>query len=132
MNKPGVGASAQALVSCQLPLQLGQRSEPEPDLTLPAPRRDEYAGSRATAADVLLLIEVSDTTSRYDREVKIPLYAEHGVSEVWIVDQDHGMGRFHRRPQAEGYADITATETPGVNPMQALAGIGIDLGSVLA
>jgi Uma2 family endonuclease len=121
-----------ALVSCQLPLQLGQRSEPESDLMLLAPRRDEYAGSHPTAADVLLLIEVSDTTSRYDREVKIPLYAKHGVTEVWIVDLDHGMVRFYRQPQADGYADITATETPGVTPVQALVGIGIDLGSVLA
>jgi Uma2 family endonuclease len=120
------------IVAVQDPLRLSLRSEPEPDLMLLKPRTDFYRNAHPTAADVLLLIEVSDTTSRYDREVKIPLYAKHGVTEVWIVDLDYGMVRFYRQPQADGYADITATETPGVTPVQALVGIGINPGSVLA
>jgi Uma2 family endonuclease len=120
------------IVAVQDPLRLSLRSEPEPDLMLLKPRTDFYRDAHPTAADVLLLIEVSDTTSRYDREVKIPLYAKHGVTEVWIVDLDYGMVRFYRRPQVEGYADITATETPSVTPVPALPGIGIDLAGVLA
>ncbi|QEP45080.1 Uma2 family endonuclease [Ectothiorhodospiraceae bacterium BW-2] len=76
----------QGVVTVQNPLSLGAHSEPEPDLLLLRYRDDFYSHAHPTAADVLLLIEVADSTLRYDREVKLPLYAQHGVSEVWIVN----------------------------------------------
>jgi Uma2 family endonuclease len=75
-----------AILSVQDPLHLDSRSEPEPDLMLLKPRDDFYAAAHPQAADVLLLIEVGDTTARFDREVKMPLYARHGVAEVWLID----------------------------------------------
>lgn len=95
------------------------------------PRADFYAGAHPGAADVFLLIEVADVSARYDREIKLPLYARHGVSEVWIVDLDAYLVRFFRAPCGDAYTDITATETPGATPVAALAGVLIDISGVL-
>jgi Uma2 family endonuclease len=121
----------QAIVWPQNPLRLGDRSEPEPDLLLLLPRADFYASAHPVAGDVLLLIEVADSSVRYDREIKLPLYARHGITEVWLVDLEAGMLRFFRGPQGERYTDITATETPGLTPVAALPGVGVDLEGLL-
>lgn len=121
-----------ALVWCQLPLVLGDRSAPEPDLMLLAPRADYYRQAHPVAADVRLLIEVSDTTSDYDRRVKLPLYARHGVVEVWIIDLDHGLVHRCRKPQADAYADIETGAEPWSMVPAALPGVSIDLTGVLA
>jgi Uma2 family endonuclease len=121
-----------ALVWCQLPLHLGPQSEPEPDLMLLRPRADFYAHAHPSADDVLLLIEVSDSTLDYDRGVKVPLYARHRVAEVWIVDLDTNVVRFFRHGDGQAYTDITASETPRATPVAALPGITIDLAGLLA
>jgi Uma2 family endonuclease len=120
-----------AIVRSQNPLRLGDRSEPEPDLLLLLPRADFYASAHPAAGDVLLLIEVADSSVRYDREVKLPLYARHGIAEVWLVDLEAGMLRFFRGPQGERYTDITGTETPGSTPVAALPGVVVDLAGLL-
>ncbi len=120
-----------AIVSVQNPLRLNDLSEPEPDLMLLEPRADFYGSAHPTAADVLLLIEVADTSARYDREIKLPLYARHGISEVWIVDLDARLVRFFRAPAGDVYADITTTQTPGATPIGAFPGVAIDLAGVL-
>jgi Uma2 family endonuclease len=122
----------QALVWCQLPLHLGDYSEPEPDFTLLRPRADYYADALPTAADVQLLVEVSDTTARYDRGIKLALYARHGVQEVWIVDLDNHMLRTYRKPVGEQYTEVIETASPGVLSPQALPHTRIDLRAVLA
>ena len=124
-------ASERAAVACQLPLGLSNRSEPEPDLLLLAPRADDYVYAKPTAEDVLLLIEVSDTTARYDRRIKVPLYARHGVTEVWIVDLDEGVLRFFRQPSGDRYLETTTAETPGLTPVAALPGLMVDLSGLL-
>jgi Uma2 family endonuclease len=75
-----------AIVWVQNPIRLDDYSEPEPDLTLVRPRNDFYAQGHPTPADVLLVIEVAETSQRYDRDVKIPLYARAGIPEVWLAD----------------------------------------------
>ena len=70
-------------VSVQNPIRLPPDSEPQPDLVL---IKREYAGGAPTAADILVVIEVSDTTLRFDRRIKVPLYAAAGVREVWITE----------------------------------------------
>jgi Uma2 family endonuclease len=77
-------AGARFIVSVQDPIILGVHSEPEPDLALIQPRDDFYALALPRADEVLLIVEVADTP--YDREIKIPLYACHGISEVWLID----------------------------------------------
>jgi len=123
-------ARGRALVTCQTPLRLSEHSEPEPDLMLVQRRAGGYAAQHPGPADVLLLIEVADTSLDYDRRVKMPLYARHGVAEAWIVDLEHRQVHFFRRPAGESYADITATETPGPTAVAALPGLMLDLAGV--
>jgi Uma2 family endonuclease len=75
-----------ALVWTQNPVQLDDYSEPEPDVLLLKPRDDFYRHGKPRPEDVLLVIEVSDSTLEYDRQIKLPLYARAGVPEVWIVN----------------------------------------------
>jgi Uma2 family endonuclease len=75
-----------ALVSTQDPIRLNDFSEPEPDLALLRLRDDFYRDAHPTPADVLLIIEVADTTLAYDRQVKVPLYARAGIGETWVVN----------------------------------------------
>lgn len=126
-----LAAAGRALVACQTPLRLGDRSEPEPSLMLLCSRADRYGAEHPTAADVLLLIEVADSSLDYDRRVKLPLYARHGIAEVWIVDLLNGWVRFYRQPRGADYGDITATETPGSTAVSALPGLQVDLSGVL-
>jgi Uma2 family endonuclease len=99
-----------AVVSVQNPLTLAPRSEPEPDLMLLRPRDDCYEGSHPTAADTLLVIEICNSSLRYDQEVKIPLYAAHGVPEVWLVDLQHRRLELYREPGTDGYRLILRPE----------------------
>ncbi|MGQ0654756.1 MAG: Uma2 family endonuclease, partial [Betaproteobacteria bacterium] len=101
-------AGEAALLWVQNPLRLGERSMPQPDLALLTPRADSYRRSHPTAADVLLAIEVSDTTVRFDMETKLPLYARHGIPELWIVDLNEQAIRVYREPGADGYATSVA------------------------
>ncbi|HEX7155747.1 MAG TPA: Uma2 family endonuclease [Burkholderiaceae bacterium] len=75
-----------ALVWATNPVVLSELSEPQPDVALLKPRADWYAGSLPRPADVLLLIEVADSSLRFDRAVKMPLYARHGIAEYWLLD----------------------------------------------
>jgi Uma2 family endonuclease len=75
-----------ALVWAQNPVELSDYSEPEPDVALLKPRDDFYENAKPRPEDVLVVIEVSDTTIEYDRRVKVPLYARAGIPEVWIVN----------------------------------------------
>ncbi|NCC34407.1 MAG: Uma2 family endonuclease [Chloroflexia bacterium] len=82
-------AGHQFLLSVQDPIQLSDLSEPQPDLALLHYRADYYAASHPQPAEIELLIEVSDTSLDYDREQKLPRYAESGIREVWLVDLTH-------------------------------------------
>ena len=79
-----IGSLAQ--VSVQSPVRLNDFSEPQPDIALLKPRDDFYATAHPTSADVLLIIEVTDTSLEYDRGVKLPLYARAGIPQVLIVN----------------------------------------------
>lgn len=75
-----------AIVSVQNPVILSSRSAPQPDLALLHPRADRYADGLPGPEYIFLLVEVSDTTLKYDRDRKLPLYAAAGIPEVWIVN----------------------------------------------
>lgn len=74
------------IVSIQNPIQLDDYTEPEPDVVVMLPRPNYYADSKILPADILLVIEVADSSLNYDRHEKLPRYATAGVPEVWIVD----------------------------------------------
>jgi Uma2 family endonuclease len=99
--------AATATVRVQGPVRLGEDTEPQPDLTLLRRRTDFYALAHPGPGDVLLLVEVSDTSADYDREVKVPLYARYGIAEVWLVDLDMGVVEAYRKLTAEGYQEIS-------------------------
>lgn len=73
-----------ATVDAQNPVRIGSASEPQPDIVLL--EHENYEDTHPVPSDVLLLIEVSDTTLIYDRDTKVPLYARSGIREVWIVN----------------------------------------------
>lgn len=98
--------SGRVLVSQQNPIRLGEHSEPQPDVAILRLREDFYRTSHPQPQDILLLIEVSDTTVRYDREIKIPLYARHDIPEVWLIDLPHEQLEIYRQPSHDGYRQI--------------------------
>lgn len=120
-----------AIVQVQGPVRLGDLSEPEPDIALLKPRADYYRDALPGAAEVLLIVEVADTTQRLDRRVKVPLYARHGLPEVWVIDLENGLVHFHRGPGDGTYAEISATGHPGITPIATLPDLAIDLSGVL-
>ena len=99
-----VATGDRALVTVGNPVRLDRYNEPQPDFALLRRRADSYRSSHPTAAEVLLLIEVADSSLRYDRKVKLPLYARHGVPELWIVDLEGGTVEVCREPRGDGYA----------------------------
>ena len=120
-----------AVVSVQANFRLDDFSQPEPDLGVFLPRTDFYVGALPSAADTLLLIEVADSSARYDRQIKLPLYARCGVPELWIVDLDAGLFRSYREPRGDDYLQASATAQPGVVGIAALPGVRIDLAGLL-
>lgn len=93
-------------VGIQDPILLSKFSEPQPDLALLRRREDFYATSHPTAADVLLVIEVADSSQDYDRRVKGPLYSEHGIAEYWLFDLGTPAIEAYGRPSPEGYREM--------------------------
>ncbi len=116
-----------ALVAVQTSFRLDDYSEPQPDLALYRPRADFYVGALPTPADTLLVVEVADSSARYDRQIKLPLYARRGVPELWIVDLETGLLRMHHGPQGDDYLHANATSKPGVVGIVALPGVTLDL-----
>jgi Uma2 family endonuclease len=76
----------QAILGCQSPVTLPPDSEPEPDLVIIKNRADDYLDAHPISEDILLLIEIADSSLKYDQEVKLPLYAEAGISDYWIFN----------------------------------------------
>jgi Uma2 family endonuclease len=95
------GVGDEAIVSVQNPVRLDEHNEPQPDLTVLRVR--DYRESLPVPEDVLLLIEVSDTTLRYDRGVKLPLYARAGIREVCILDLPGEVTECHTGPSGSSY-----------------------------
>lgn len=92
-----------AIVRVQGPIRLDRYSEPQPDLALLRPRDDFYAQSHPEPQDVLLAVEVAETSLAFDRDKKIPLYVRAGVQETWLVDLYGEAVIVYRQPSAEGY-----------------------------
>lgn len=76
----------QVVVSVQDPIQLDDYSESEPDIALSLPPLERYLDQHPKAKEVFLLVEVASSSLEYDKQIKLPLYAEAGIPEVWIVD----------------------------------------------
>ncbi len=93
-------------IGVQDPVELDDRSEPEPDISLLRRRDDFYELGHPQSEDILLIVEVADTTAETDRNIKIPLYAEAGIAEVWLVDINEQCVVVYREPSQSGYQNI--------------------------
>lgn len=92
-----------ALVSVQNSIILNDYSQPEPDLVLLKNREDFYEQKRPSSEDIFLLIEVSDSTLKYDQEIKLPLYAENHIQETWIINLNNSSIEVYRQPENNFY-----------------------------
>ena len=95
--------AARFLVWEQTPVALGPQDEPEPDVAVLRARADDYEDGLPSASDMLLLIEVADTSYTYDAEVKLPAYARAGVPVCWLIDLNRRRVEVHAEPSLEGY-----------------------------
>lgn len=124
-------ADGLTLISMQNPLRLDNFNEPEPDLLALRPRADDYRASHPSAADVLLLIEVSDSSLAYDRGCKLALYAQFGVPEVWIIDLLGAAVEVYREAKAGTYAFCERVISGSLAPTL-VPGVTIDVAALLA
>jgi Uma2 family endonuclease len=118
-----------AVVWCQNPVRLDDISEPEPDIAILRPRADFYMTAHPGPTDVLLVIEVADTSLAYDLGTKVPLYARHGIPEAWVIDAATRRTRVFRQPLDWGEASRSAgsgyaTEV-SIEPHEAISSTGL-------
>ena len=125
----GVGECA--IVSVHNPVRFPD-SEPEPDLSVLRPKADFCAAGKPRAADVLLLIEVSDTSLDQDRDIKRPLYAQAGIPEYWILNLIDDTLEVHRQPQPDGtYKDVQILQRGQQVEVAALPGVILTVAEML-
>lgn len=121
-------ADDRCLVSVQNPVRLSAWSEPQPDIALLKPRN--YSTAHPGPDDVLLIVEVSDSTLKYDRDVKLTLYARHGIPEVWLIDLQQNRLTQYRDPTPQGYRrSCMAAATDVVEPAE-LPGLAVRVSEV--
>jgi Uma2 family endonuclease len=125
-------AGDRGLVSVQNPVWLSRITEPQPDFTLLKPRADDYQSATPRPEDVLLVVEIAETSVRYDREIKVPLFAAHAIPELWIVDVGERVLWTYRELRAGAYAKIEKTDRPGRLRLSAAPEIEIDLSGLFA
>lgn len=116
-----------AIISTQDPLILDKHSEPQPDIMLLRPRGDFYKSSHPRPDDVLLIIEVADTSLQYDRHIKIPLYAQHSIPEVWLVDLVNKTLTLFRSPSEHDYREVITPPSLDVVSPKLLCTVKLDL-----
>lgn len=121
-----------ALMAVQNPIQLGEHSEPQPDLVLLRPRADDYIDSHPQPEDVLLLVEVSETSLDFDRKIKLPLYARAGIIEVWLVSLVDRSVEVYREPTPEGYRTHNVLKSNDSISCVALPDVKMNMSSILS
>lgn len=113
--------SGKFIVFSQSPVQLKDTSEPEPDLMIVPHRDDFYANTGVYDKDIYLIIEVSDSTFKKDIQIKLPLYAQASIPEVWIIDinnkqllqyTDNQNGKYQQENTLSGEDQIAASQLP--------------------
>lgn len=108
----------QAEVYTQDPIQLDDFSEPEPDIAVVRPDPLDYADHHPTPAEVYLIIEVADSTFKYDRETKAQTYASSGIADYWLLDVNERKLHVFREPTPEGYqSEMIFVDDVRVSPL---------------
>ena len=123
---------AQAVtIGVQDPVELDDTSEPQPDVALLRRRADFYLARHPQPQDIFLLVEVADTTVEFDRDVKIPLYAEDGIVEAWLVDINQECVEVYTEPAPTGYQNVQKFYRGQILSMQAFPDVNIAVDKVL-
>jgi Uma2 family endonuclease len=113
----------------QDPIRLPQDGEPQPDLSLIRPSYDQ---ARVPAAsDVLLVVEVADSSLEYDRSVKLPLYAAAGIPEAWLFNLISNRIERHTEPEPAGYQTVAFAEAGRQLPSTVLPRLSFDATELL-
>lgn len=120
-----------AVVWIQTSIRLDWHHEPEPDLAVLRPPATRYRSRLPGPEDILLLIEVADTSLAYDREVKLPLYARLGIPEVWIADVEGETVEVYRVPAPGGYPAVARVGRGGLLIPQAFPDIALAVDDLL-
>ncbi|MTJ46861.1 Uma2 family endonuclease [Dolichospermum sp. UHCC 0259] len=119
------------IIAVQNPIILNNLSEPQPDIALLKPRADFYESGHPQPQDIFLLIEVADSSLEYDRDVKIPLYASSGITEVWLVDIYEQVIIVYRYHSENGYSDIQKLSRGEKMSIQAFPEINLVVDDIL-
>ncbi|MEH2230547.1 MAG: Uma2 family endonuclease [Nostoc sp.] len=119
------------IVAAQNPVALNDNSQLQPDVALLKPRDDFYATAHPQPQDIFLLIEVADSTIEYDREEKIPLYAEANIIEVWLVDINEEIVEVYQQPTAAGYQDMQKFASGQTLSIKAFPDVNITVNEIL-
>jgi Uma2 family endonuclease len=119
-----------AIVSPGGSVRLDEYSVPQPDLMLLKPREDFYAGQIPTAPDVLLLVEISDSSLAVDQGIKRALYSRHGVAEYWVVDMPGKRIHVYREPMVDGYAQALECTLRDVLSLRGLPRVKVTAGTL--
>lgn len=120
-----------AITAVQDPLQLGKFSEPEPDFMLLKPQADFYCSRHPNAEDVLLLIEVADSSLSFDQNQKLRLYARHGIPEYWLLNLNNSCLEVYRQPMGEVYGEKTTLRSGDSITLSLLPDIQIRISDIL-
>lgn len=123
--------SRDTIVGVQSPVRLGDSSEPQPDIALLKWRDDFYGHALPTPADVLLLVEVSDATLKFDRQVKIPLYAREGIEELWVINLQDDEIEIYARPSGGAYQLVRRAGRGETVNSENVAGLALEVDAVL-
>jgi len=94
------------IVSVQNPIVAADHSEPQPDISILRFREDFYKDALPTGSDVLLVVEVADTSAHFDRSKKIPNYAAAGIPETWLIDLESEHVEVHFSPKETAYGVV--------------------------
>ena len=109
----------QAEVYTQDPIQLDDFSEPEPDIAVVRIHPLDYADHHPTPSEVYLIIEVADSSFKYDRETKGKAYAKSGIADYWVLDVNERKLHVFREPTPEGYqSEVILSEEASLSPLQ--------------
>jgi Uma2 family endonuclease len=127
-----VRLAGRAIVSVQNPVVLADDTEPQPDLAVIRRRAVPYKDAEITTADVLLLIEVAESSLAYDRSTKLRLYAESGIPEYWLVDCAAERIEVYRAPAADGYREVRRVAAPATISPLAFPDVALALAEVFA
>ena len=119
------------IIGVQDPIRLNDFSEPQPDISLMRWRDDDYSGGHPTPADVLLVIEVSDTTLEYDRQMKVPLYARAGIAEAWLVNIPEERMEIYSDPSGDSYRRAEVFARGSEARSHTIEGLSVSVGELL-